>query len=378
MSWFKSLMGRSDSRSDEELSPEVAAIFEKIYRYLNDENAQNDRLPEPLRSTVKGAAGCDVIPGASGDFGRALTNPIPVNGPLGEVIYLSNLLSASGNILLFHRLRSIKNLDVYETVTSDAKVWDILILDFYHPRKTKLAPGGYRIASGSKSSGLFSGSNTFVQNFPIELPNAIRVINEQFLGVDWGTPHVRLAVERTTFVRPPDHAARVNAILTQVEPDIVGALTKQTIGGQSVMYRLFREALGCEDSSIRRLELTYFAASVVSYVYLRFGKERNRDQILDRFAQILLESSIPSSGEQMMFGAAVSEYQRRYAEYNGLLSLLFSPDESTSGTPAITLMLHVYECVTRSNARAHMIEIAAASSVISQFVLDHVEFVKKM
>jgi hypothetical protein len=92
MSWFKSLIGRTaDSRPKEELSPEVAAIFEKIYRYLEDESAQNDRLPEPLRSKVKSAVSCDMIPGASGDFGRDLKNPIPVNGPLGEVIYLSSL-----------------------------------------------------------------------------------------------------------------------------------------------------------------------------------------------------------------------------------------------------------------------------------------------
>lgn len=42
------------------------------------------------------------------------------------------------------------------------------------------------------------------------------------------------------------------------EPDVAEALTNQTIGGQSVLYRLFREAIGCEDSTIRRLELTYW------------------------------------------------------------------------------------------------------------------------
>lgn len=161
-------------------------------------------------------------------------------------------------------------------------------------------------------------------------------------------------------------------------PDIVGALTNQTIGGQSLIYRLFRESLGCEDSSIWVLELTYFAASVTSYVYLRFGKERNRDQILDRFAKSILEKSIPASREPITFGAAVSQYQKRYAEYEGLLSLLFSPNESTSGNPATTLMLHVFECVTRLNARGHMIKIVHVSSIIDQFIIDHVEFIRKL
>lgn len=159
---------------------------------------------------------------------------------------------------------------------------------------------------------------------------------------------------------------------------VVEALANQTIGGQSVLYRLFREALGCEDSSIRRLELTYFAASVTSYVYLRFGKESNRDQILDRYAQTVLENGIPYSREKITFGVVVSEYQKRYAEYNRLLSLLFSPDKSTSGNPAITLMLHVFECVTRSNAREHMIEIAGVSNMLIQFTRDHVDFVRKL
>ncbi len=200
---------------------------------------------------------------------------------------------------------------------------------------------------------------------------------KRFLGVEWESLYVRLAIERTPFVRPPDHAARVNMIVAHA-PDIVAALTNQIATRQWETYGLFREALNCDDSSIRRMELTYFAASVMTYVYLRFGKERDREQILDRFARNILEDSIPPSGEQITLGAAVSEYQRRYAEYKGLLSHLFGPDESTSGNPAITLMLHLFECVTRSSARAHMIEIAAASSVVSQFVLNHVEFIRKM
>jgi hypothetical protein len=111
---------------------------------------------------------------------------------------------------------------------------------------------------------------------------------------------------------------------------------------------------------------------------VRYGKERNRDQILDRFAQNILETSIPASREQITFSAAASEYQKRYAEYERLLSLLFSPIESTSGNPATTLMLHVFECVTRSNARGSMIKISAVSDLISQIILDHVEFVKKL
>jgi hypothetical protein len=56
----------ADRRSNEELSPEVAAIFEKMCRYLEDENAQNDRLPQALRLAVNRGASCDLLPGAWG------------------------------------------------------------------------------------------------------------------------------------------------------------------------------------------------------------------------------------------------------------------------------------------------------------------------
>jgi hypothetical protein len=70
--------------------PDVLAIYEKLDRLMTDEKAQCDGLPEPFRSQVLGGDDCDEIIGAAGEFGRDQRNPIPVNGPLGEIIYLSN------------------------------------------------------------------------------------------------------------------------------------------------------------------------------------------------------------------------------------------------------------------------------------------------
>jgi len=162
------------------------------------------------------------------------------------------------------------------------------------------------------------------------------------------------------------------------EPDIADALTNQTIGGQSVLYRLFRDAIGCDDSNIRRLELTYFAATITTFVYLRFGKQSNREKILDAFTRNILTKSIPSSRENISFCESVKEYQRRFSEYNTMLPLLFSPNESSSGNPAATLLMHAFECITKSRARSHMLHIVAASGLIQEYVLDHINFVKKL
>ena len=115
----------------------------------------------------------------------------------------------------------------------------------------------------------------------------------------------------------------------------------------------------------------------MTFVYLRFGKQSNREEILDSFTRNILAKSIPSSREDVSFNQVVNEYQGRFAEYNTMLPLLFSPNESSSGNPAATLLMHAFECVTQSSARSHMVHIVAASGLIQEFVLDHIDFVKQ-
>jgi hypothetical protein len=154
------------------------------------------------------------------------------------------------------------------------------------------------------------------------------------------------------------------------------ALTNLTIGGQSVLYELFRKQLDCTDQTIRKLELTYFAASITATIYLRLGKQPNREQILDVFAKDILKGSITASHEQISFGFAVAEYQRRYAEYDRLLALIINRESSSTGNPAATLLLHLFECVTGKSAREHMLKIVALAPLIEDYISDHIEFVR--
>ncbi len=154
------------------------------------------------------------------------------------------------------------------------------------------------------------------------------------------------------------------------------ALTNLTIGGQSVLYELFREQLECADNTIRKLELTYFAASITTAIYLRLGKRPDREKTLDEFAKAILTGSITSAQEKISFGSAVAEYQRRYAEYDQLLALVIDRESSSTGNPAATMLLHLFECVTGQSARSHMVKIAALSPLIEVYVSDHIEFVQ--
>jgi hypothetical protein len=126
---------RNRSTSTEQVSSEVEAIAKKFDRLMTDDQMQLNLLPGPLRSEILRGTDCDVVAGAVGKFGLDPRNPIPVNGPIGEVVYLSNLCTAYLEWIMFHRLGSIDRVDVYEIVTLDRKFWDIFYFDPYHPRK---------------------------------------------------------------------------------------------------------------------------------------------------------------------------------------------------------------------------------------------------
>jgi hypothetical protein len=197
------------------------AIFRKLDSILQSEKAQIDLLPEPYRSKVLSGVACDEIAGASGEFGRDIRNPIPVNGPLGELIYLSNLRVAnSQQPIMFHRLGSVGAIDVFETVSFDGKMWDFLFVDLYHPRKSGRSPVGYQIADGRQRERLLLGTNEFVAQFPKELPTAISIACERLIGLRLRPPEVRVAIERTKFARPADHQATYRSLIASLSPKI--------------------------------------------------------------------------------------------------------------------------------------------------------------
>lgn len=151
------------------------------------------------------------------------------------------------------------------------------------------------------------------------------------------------------------------------------ALKNQGIGGQSVMYSLFIKALKVPPEKVRKIELTYFSLSVLTYVFLRFYQSTSKEQILDDAALSIIEASIPNCGETISINQAVDEYQQRYKEYDALLTPLFS---KTDVDPNITLLMHFFERVIQDSAKDAMIQIAAASPIINQYVVDNIDFVK--
>jgi hypothetical protein len=160
---------------------------------------------------------CDEISGGSGDFGRSFQNPVPVNGPIGEILYLSNLRTKDRTPIMFHRIGSKNDADAFETVSLDGKVWDILFLHLYHPRKSRRAPTGYSIAQGKDRQALFLGTSEFVDGFPRHIQDAARDAFQQWVGIPMQTPELRRALEPGSFGHSKLHQDRLTATLSMLD-----------------------------------------------------------------------------------------------------------------------------------------------------------------
>lgn len=145
-------------------------------------HCQNNEFGHDVLEKYTEGLNCDVTPNGSGPFG-CLSNPIPVNGPTGEIKYLSKMRSISGSPVFFHRIGSFgstatdDSVDGYEIVSTDGTNWNRLYFDMYHPRRSNFAPAGYVISPYKPSLGedplLGFGVNFRVHDFPKGIPEAI-------------------------------------------------------------------------------------------------------------------------------------------------------------------------------------------------------------
>jgi hypothetical protein len=202
--------GRKDPKSS--LSPEVRRIFEKAHRLLDDEAAQNEALPEDFRKILAENPDCDRLPNAFGEFGRAPTNPIPVNGPLGEAIYLSRLETSDGNAIAFHRLGAFDNVDVFEVVSENGSHWDVLYLSLYFARKSMEVPSGYRVMADKVRRTLIRGTTLRVDSFPKGIYSATLECTKRLIGIPIGDAELKALEARNDLIRPRKHVEALSRL----------------------------------------------------------------------------------------------------------------------------------------------------------------------
>jgi len=153
----------------------------------DDEPVADQARDVPSLFASQYAEGCDLVVGGVGRLGFDPSNPIPVNGPRGETVYLSLLRSRSGAPFLYHRLGSVpsaqlgKPVDAFEVAAVDASERHVLYLAMYHMRRTRLAPEGMHLKCWGRmdSAGRamakvdLMGVRFRVPSFPYDLPGAV-------------------------------------------------------------------------------------------------------------------------------------------------------------------------------------------------------------
>jgi len=156
------------------------SVMEKISLALTDDDFQLRILGPKNYSMFKNMSAIDCHHKAEGEFGRTLSNPIPTNGPIGTLVYLSGLKTRAGERIVFHRLNAIGKSDVYEYVSLSGSEWGFLFVDMYHSRKTTLEPDGFVRVSEPMQ---LTGFNHFWDDFPYgffeqkqPLPKDIRML----------------------------------------------------------------------------------------------------------------------------------------------------------------------------------------------------------
>jgi len=188
-------------------------LFKKqnlIHEPFEKQIADVKKLNPLIANEILNGLNCDKLQNSTGSFG-SLTNPIPVNGALGEIKYLGKLRGKTGHAVFFHRIGSTKSpvtnnlIDIFELVCHDATQWNKFYFDLYHPRRSNFAPDGYVLTPFNKKLKMdipFAyGVTSFVANFPYDLPKEL----DDFYGSNGVySKHAKKWLEQYSFQKPVD------------------------------------------------------------------------------------------------------------------------------------------------------------------------------
>jgi hypothetical protein len=308
-----------------ELPPEQIQAFEQLSQFLSSEAMQVDQYPHSMKSRMLAGSNADQRPDGFGYFGISETNPIPVNGPIGEILYLS-ALRVGGKKLLFHRLRSINEIDVFECVAIDSSHWGVLYLDMYHPRKSKRAPDGHAIA---KDNVLLSGVTLTVEDFPHSLYSIIVSYSERRFGMSIADPGIRTATESQTFVRPLSHTKSLGEISVPSKGNLIEELSNEVISAQTAIYDVLLDFhngfsdgnTGLPKESIQYSEIVFLALTAAIESLFRW-EAQDAAAVADKISERVLRIFSESSETQAPMGETLKAFRTRFPIYRDALSKL--------------------------------------------------------
>lgn len=188
--------------------------FGLINRMIGDEKFQLELLDPVMKEMIESAPAYDKDPHGAGPFGFTESNPIPVNGPIGQLAYMSKLETQSGQRILFHRLGAMDTVDVFEAVSFNGREWFILFVDLYHPRRSRLVPDGFRF---TKELGQFSGFTNFCEDFPYDFVEKKGSMRDSGLSMAYiAISKVSDQIKNRVFTRPLAHKAKLELVKSRL------------------------------------------------------------------------------------------------------------------------------------------------------------------
>lgn len=260
--------GMTDANSD------LKAAFDKVHRFLHSDLEQNRSLPASFRSDIDRGEDCDALTNAHGDFGRCATNPIPVNGPIGEVLYLSRLRTANGSALMFHRLGTdsfTKPIDKFEVMSLDGQVREVLYLSMYHPRKTKKVPAGYRYAPDFDPSNILYGVDYYVDDFPQGLDAQVRKWEMETLGVPLPVRKIREAINGSSFTpSSPGSSEAASRLRAEILRKAVAQVREASVQPALQEFHLGQPVSASAGQSPRHSAVAYVFVIIRLFAFLLF------------------------------------------------------------------------------------------------------------
>ncbi len=186
----------------------------KIHRILEDEEFQLEMLHPIMKAKIEAAPAYDRDPNGTGPFGFVETNPIPVNGPIGQLAYLSKMETNRGERILFHRIGAVNTIDVFEAVTFSGSEWFIFFVDLYHPRRSRLTPDGFRF---TQEVGQFSGFHKYCRDFPYDFVEMKQSESESGLSMAYiAISKVTGPIQNGVYQRPLAHKAKLDLVRSRL------------------------------------------------------------------------------------------------------------------------------------------------------------------
>lgn len=193
--------------------PLVDDRFRHVRGMVEDDDYQLGFCGPSIRDALRALPACDEIPGALGPFGFTDTNPIPLNGLIGQLAYFSKLETDAGQRILFHRLGVINMVDVWEAVTFDGSEWFIFFSDPCHPRRSRKTPEGFRFTS---DFGQFSGFPARCQEFPYDFASRRAAIGEGLRPAYIATRDMSERLQPGVFARPEEHRRKIELVSSRL------------------------------------------------------------------------------------------------------------------------------------------------------------------